>query len=63
MLSYKINDKLTINQYQINIKSISNGKNDFDEVFKNLATDLKIILLYYQNNDVEMPLEQSQIDC
>jgi len=28
-------------------------KNDFIKVFKNLATNLKIILLNYQNNYVE----------
>jgi len=32
---------------------VIHGKNDFAIVFKNLDTDLKIILLDYQNNYVE----------
>jgi len=35
------------------ITGILHGKNDFGEKSKNLATDLKIILLNYQNNCVE----------
>jgi len=35
------------------IIGILHGKNDFSEKSKNLATDLKIILLDYQNNCVE----------
>ena len=36
--------------YRYSMKSFVFEKNDFDEVSKNLATNLKIILLDYQNN-------------